>query len=412
MNARGSRRKNVVLVACTSIAFLFPAASRAADEPTKGKQTVIAEGIGADAENALKDAFRAAIRQVVGAMVDSETLVKDDQVISDKVLIYSDGIIKGGYKELSRQEENGIVRIRISASVERRSVALKLREAHVTVKEVEGKDLAAEVFTQKEARENAAELVQKAFAELPKLFKAEPGKVNADSYDEETGILKVAVAVGTDAGKYSAFQKKLVALLDKVSRDKNTAITDFKPTFPKVPVRDEKNWVLWVSTGIDAQAMRGRWKVYLMDCDLSTCFSDVNGAYCVHVSLLDAEGQVVTEEEMPIMKWSLRKENVVQEGISPLGKTKKEGRLFQEITFQAGISSLVHSTYNDADNLAGTVKYNVLGIAPLYFDSSDACRTSCVYGINVKLTVADLARMKEIKCKIVFRPSKTEDKEP
>ena len=41
--------------------------------------------------------------------MDSETLIKDDQVISDKVLTYSDGIIKGGYKELSRQEENGIV---------------------------------------------------------------------------------------------------------------------------------------------------------------------------------------------------------------------------------------------------------------------------------------------------------------
>ena len=98
-------------------------------------------------------------------------------------------------------------------------------------------------------------------AELPKLFKAEPGKVNADSYDAETGILKVFVGVGTDAGKYSAFQKKLVAPLDKVSRDKNTAITDVKPTFPKVPVRDEKNWVLWASSCIDcagdARAMEG-----------------------------------------------------------------------------------------------------------------------------------------------------------
>ena len=57
MKPRGSRRKNLVLVACASTAFLLAAVSRAADEPRNDKQTVIAEGVGADAEDALKDAF-------------------------------------------------------------------------------------------------------------------------------------------------------------------------------------------------------------------------------------------------------------------------------------------------------------------------------------------------------------------
>src|SRR5262249_37665837 len=42
-------------------------------------QTVVVEGSGATREKALQDAFRAAVRQVVGALVDAETLVKDDK---------------------------------------------------------------------------------------------------------------------------------------------------------------------------------------------------------------------------------------------------------------------------------------------------------------------------------------------
>jgi len=59
-----------------------------------GTIAVIAEGTGASPDEAIKDAFRNAVRQVVGAVVDAETVIKNDDLISDKVLTYSDGFIK------------------------------------------------------------------------------------------------------------------------------------------------------------------------------------------------------------------------------------------------------------------------------------------------------------------------------
>src|SRR6516225_711892 len=123
----------VIAMVLTDPIGLLAAQSRSpSPKQQTGAQTVVAEGVGATPEDALKDAFRAAVRQVVGALVDEETVVKNDKVISEKVLTYSDGIIKDGYKELGRTNDNGLWRIKISAKVERRSVALRLKEAHVT----------------------------------------------------------------------------------------------------------------------------------------------------------------------------------------------------------------------------------------------------------------------------------------
>jgi hypothetical protein len=112
----------------------------------KDKSTVIAEGVGATGDAALKDAFRNAVRQVVGAVVDAETLVNDDQVIFDKILTYSDGFVKT-YEELSKSQEKGLIRTKIRATVEQRSVIARLKASNVAVKDVDGKGIFAEVVT-------------------------------------------------------------------------------------------------------------------------------------------------------------------------------------------------------------------------------------------------------------------------
>jgi hypothetical protein len=187
---------------------------------------VVAEGVGATPEDALKDAFRAAVRQVVGALVDEETVVKNDKVISEKVLTYSDGIIKDGYKELGRTNDNGLWRIKISAKVERRSVALRLKEAHVTVKDIEGDSIAVEVLTRKEARERASELLEGVLSELPKVMVAEVRKPTAKDYNEDEHVLSVQTVIKIDPDKYKKFLKRFLAVLDKISLEKGTTVLD------------------------------------------------------------------------------------------------------------------------------------------------------------------------------------------
>ena len=48
-------------------------------------------GVGTDPDKAVQNAFSQAIEQVVGVLVDADTVVKNDQLIRDEVLTYSRG---------------------------------------------------------------------------------------------------------------------------------------------------------------------------------------------------------------------------------------------------------------------------------------------------------------------------------
>ena len=76
----------------------------------------------ATADDSLKDAFRNAVQQVVGVLVDAETFVKNEEIISDKVLTYSNGFVST-YKEIERPHlDGGNFRTKIKATVETRKL--------------------------------------------------------------------------------------------------------------------------------------------------------------------------------------------------------------------------------------------------------------------------------------------------
>ena len=78
---------------------------------------VVATGIGVDADKATQAAFSQAIEQVVGVLVDAETLVKNDQIVRDQVLTFSRGFIQK-FQVVRQWQEGGLHYARIKASVE------------------------------------------------------------------------------------------------------------------------------------------------------------------------------------------------------------------------------------------------------------------------------------------------------
>lgn len=361
---------------------------------------VLAEGVGADAEEALKDAFRTAIRQVVGTLVDSETLVKDEKVISDKVLTYNDGVITR-YDKVSETNEGGIVRIKIQAVVERRNLVARLRAFKVSVKEIQGKDVAAEVMTRQEARSRATELLQKELNELPKVLVADARKVNARDYDEDTKSLRVDVFVKVDLEKYKAFLRRLLPLLDKVNLNRGALLVECKSYegdkvtkyrsrtgkyAKEIPVLggfrtssakgfvkqelppDQKGWYLWVMTNIDAPALHTGWDVFLVDSNLRKSLEGLYVQPYVRVSLVDGDGQTVVEDEVPLLedkhRWLLTSNpyaNDVNLCLAPLALYVPRG--------------------------------DYLDYKPLE-----------MYRQRISITVAELDRVKDIKCVIALRP--------
>ena len=77
---------------------------------------VVTVGQGSTLEAAIHSAMRTAIEQEVGALVESETLVKDRQTIIDNIMINSSGLIEG-YEILSQTQSNGIFEVEIKSNV-------------------------------------------------------------------------------------------------------------------------------------------------------------------------------------------------------------------------------------------------------------------------------------------------------
>lgn len=67
-------------------------------------------------ENALNNAFRLAIEQVVGVMITSKTVVQDSQLLHDKIFSKSSGFIKS-YTITRESFENNACRINVRATV-------------------------------------------------------------------------------------------------------------------------------------------------------------------------------------------------------------------------------------------------------------------------------------------------------
>lgn len=88
-------------------------------------KSVQVTGQGTNESRAIHNAMRMAIEQELGAFVDSKTIVKNQQVISDAINTDSEGYISG-YEIISKRVENGIFFVTIKANVNSSAVATKL----------------------------------------------------------------------------------------------------------------------------------------------------------------------------------------------------------------------------------------------------------------------------------------------
>jgi hypothetical protein len=212
-----------------SISLLFTLGTAVGDEPTSKPSTGIAEGSAVDEKEAPNDAFRQAVQQVVGLMVDAETLIENDALIRDKVLTYSGGYIVD-YKELSQTKLDGITKIRIRAEVIRQALTQRLEAAEITVKKVSGESMFAEAVTKSNANESAEQLNQKALVNFPHgVLQAKssprPTIVSKTSSDAK---LRLMVAVSPEATRFQAFAKQLTEILDRAAAEKGSFVAKYK----------------------------------------------------------------------------------------------------------------------------------------------------------------------------------------
>ena len=386
----------------------------AAEPP--GTVTVVADGAGTTPDEATKDAVRNAVRQVVGVLIDAETLVKNDDLISDKVIAFSNGFVKS-FETIHEKKDGGLVRVRVRALVEKGQVATRLKEAKVVTSDVDGASLAAEKMTKEEARKNAKELVKKQIVGFEKLLRAEV--VGRPALDKE-GTLVAQVAVSVDETKYYEKIKHFETVLDKVATKKDSLLLAGTPfagfrDFP-APVRSFPQTyfaghfyrpddallgklgdvsTVWVMSFADAKRSKMRWNGYKIDAALGDALSVVAGEYIAQVVLADAAGKPVGVEEIPIC--------------GPWRGDRPERS-----------ANRVHRTDSRCDawmlvgGWQGTVEHDarfptLLAVSPFAVFQQDArpYQTDTIPLVaKYKLTDAELARVKSATGRVVVKPYK------
>ncbi len=130
--------------------------------------TVVATGVGTDSNTAVKNGIRAAVEQVVGAYISSETIVKNDMLLEDKIYSYSDGYVKE-MKVIALRTRGELVYAKIEAKVVASELKRSLENLGMTIVRVEGESLFGEAISKIEQGENIEELL---FAKLDRLKKS------------------------------------------------------------------------------------------------------------------------------------------------------------------------------------------------------------------------------------------------
>jgi hypothetical protein len=184
---------------------------RAEESGNPTTQVVEVSGAGTDIEGAKKDACREAVRQVVGAYVASQTRTENDELIEDRVISLSSGFVEK-IETLKESQADGLTRVRIRATVRISKVLESLKANQISVTDVDGGSLGAELLTKGDQRKGAADLVAAAFEGFPaKWFQASvEGKPRLGERIDGTKIpVIVTVVIEPDLEAFTASATKL-----------------------------------------------------------------------------------------------------------------------------------------------------------------------------------------------------------
>ncbi len=172
-------------------------------------------GSGLTEEEAMKAALKEAVQQAIGAMVEAEEKIKNEEIISDQILTHSAGYVSE-CKKLDTKSKDGVFTVKIAAVVKRKNLTEKLKASNVAVKEISGESLFGEAITKIDEAKSAIEIIKPEFKDIPKSL-IEAKAVSKPRYDEPTGLFTVDVEISINMKAYNAFGRRLSEKLTRVS---------------------------------------------------------------------------------------------------------------------------------------------------------------------------------------------------
>jgi hypothetical protein len=177
-------------------------------------ENVLSEGWGNTEEEALRDAFRNAIRQVLGAIVDAKTSVEEDRLVLDRIVTFSRGFIDY-YEILETSSDAGHVHRRIMATVKKRDLTMHVRAERASTS-YDGRGLWPEAITKIERRRDASDLFRTMIENYPWncLDASQKGRPKISRTLDTVAYIEPTIVLRLDINKFNDSKRDLCSTLD------------------------------------------------------------------------------------------------------------------------------------------------------------------------------------------------------
>jgi len=194
-------------------------------EDARQTEVIIAEGVGTDVEGARKDACRNAVRQAVGAYVDSETVVANDELITDRIVTLSPAFVEKAEPVAgSEKKEDGLVRVRMRTHVRITKLLDELAVGRIktrpVTRKIDTQSLLAELRTKSDQHEAQRDILAKLMRDYPEscLTVSQAGKESIEKKADGSVAVNVPLSIRPNDENYAAFSKTLCEVLSATKR--------------------------------------------------------------------------------------------------------------------------------------------------------------------------------------------------
>jgi hypothetical protein len=184
----------------------------------EGEKKVITSAYGETPEKALENALRNAVEEAVGALVSSETIIENDDIVKDEVLSYSKGFIKT-YKKLSEEKDDGDYKVSVVAIITQKQLIEKLEATGVQV-EYQTSGLFAQLQAWDKMKREEFEMAKKILnVDLEKKFPvAYDFQVSVGTPERSGDYYYVATEIAAKPnGNYDAIVENTKAILNEIA---------------------------------------------------------------------------------------------------------------------------------------------------------------------------------------------------
>jgi len=123
------------------------------------KDSIEAIGYGNTENEALKSAYKNAVEEYVGVLVDTKVVIKNSKLIENKILTFSNGYIDS-YKKISSKEQMGLWEVKINAIIKEQLIAKKMDMLKIPPKKIENSEqIYAKLATQIKTKFDAEDML-------------------------------------------------------------------------------------------------------------------------------------------------------------------------------------------------------------------------------------------------------------